>query len=129
LSFNIQFAWGWLLLPVLGLPFVIFGFGLGILLSFFSVFSSDVKNITTIVIRYGLFLSAVIFPLPTAGFVGAIVACNPLYHMIENTRNLLVHGFLPNPTGYSACIALAAGVFLFALKKTCAMENRLVWAL
>lgn len=127
--FEIPFSWSWLLLPILVLPLFLFGAGLGIFLSFFAVFSRDVNNVTTVVIRYGLFASAVIFPLPMQGTIGTAVRLNPLYHLVDGTRTLLVRQTLPHPLAYGICLIAALGIFLLAAKKTCSMEERLVWAL
>ena len=125
----IPFSPSWLLIPVIALPLLIFGAGIGILFSFFAVFSKDVHNVTTVLIRYGLFASAVIFPLPMDGAIGTIIGFNPMYHMVDGTRHLLVGQPLPHPLAYTVCVLAGLLVFLFAIKKTCSMEERLVWAL
>ncbi len=129
LVFDMPFQWTWLVIPFLALPFVVFGFGLGIFLSFFAVFTKDVNNMVRIMLRYGLFGSAVIFPLPMKGIVGAVIRCNPMYHLIEGTRRLIVDGQMTNWLGYSICLAVAVCIFAFSLKKACSMEEQLVSAL
>jgi len=129
LVFSIQPSWTWLLLPVLAMPLLLLGMGLGILLSFFAVFTQDVRNIVTILVRYGMFVSAVIFPLPMDGVVGSIVLANPMYHLVNESRLILVHGSLPNPVPYTLYVTASIVICLFAFKKTCSMEERLAWAL
>lgn len=129
LAFSIQPSWSWLLLPVLVAPLLLLGMGLGILLSFFAVFTQDVRNIVTILVRYGMFVSAVIFPLPMDGFVGSVILANPLYHLVNGSRSVLVHGTLPSAGSYALCVAASVVICLFAFKKTCSMEERLAWAL
>ncbi len=129
LAFGMPFHWTWLAIPLLAAPFVIFGFGLGVFLSFFAAFTKDVSNAVVIVIRYGLFASAVIFPLPMKGIVGRVILYNPMYHLIENTRHLIVFGRLVTPQSYWICLIIAFIIFVFTMKKTCSLEERLVSAI
>ena len=68
------------------------GFGLGAFCSFFTVYSNDIKNILIISLRYLMFASAVIFPLPMGSAIGKIASYNPLYIVVENSRNLMLFG-------------------------------------
>ena len=129
LAFRIPFQWTWLLLPVLMVPIFLFGTGLGILLSFFAVFLKDLKNIVTVATRYGLFASCVIFPLPKTGKAGIVLVLNPMYHLIENTRQLVVNGRMDGWHGYLAVVVLGVLICLYAVKKIVTMEDRLSWAL
>ena len=118
-----------LLMPIMALPFLFFAFGLGILLSFFAVFTRDVTNVVGIIVRYGVFVSAVIFPLPMDGRIGRIIMWNPMFHLVENTRSVIVTGSLTTPRAYAVCSVVALLLCAFAVKKACSMEERLVWAL
>jgi ABC-type polysaccharide/polyol phosphate export permease len=126
----VPLSWTWIALPVLALPCLMFGFSLGVFLSFFAVFTQDVKNVVSIVIRYGLFGSAVIFALPMQNeTVSRVVLCNPMYHLVNGTRNLVVTGELTHPMRWALCVAIAFLLCLLALKKASSMEERLIWAL
>lgn len=129
LVFGMPFRWTWFLLPVLAMPVFICGVGLGVLLSFFAVFLKDLRNIVLVLIRYGLFASAVIFPLPTTGKAGIVLAVNPMYHLIENSRNLIVYGTMAGWRAYLVCVAVGVCICLYAVKKITTMEDRLSWAL
>jgi ABC-type polysaccharide/polyol phosphate export permease len=124
------FHWTWIALPVIALPCLVFGFALGVLLSFFAVFTKDVKNVVSIIIRYGLFASAVIFALPMDNpIVERVALCNPMFHLVDGTRNLLVTGTLTYPVYWTFCSIVGVALCLLALKKASSMEERLVWAL
>jgi lipopolysaccharide transport system permease protein len=127
--FGAGFGWQWLMLPVLLLPLFAFGLGLGILLSFFAVFTRDVNNAVAIVLRYGVFLSGVIFPLPAMGTIGKVVQLNPMFHMVDGARSLVVNGYMPNVWAYCLCAAISVCICIFALNKSYSMHQRLAWAL
>jgi len=129
LAYRTGLGWNWLLLPVLFLPVAMFGFGLGLLLSFFNPFVRDLKNVVVIILRYGLFASAVVFPLPMHGWVRLVVTANPMYHFIEGSRQILVRGDLNHPVAYFAWTTAAFAILAFALKKIYSVEHRLVAAL
>jgi lipopolysaccharide transport system permease protein len=119
------FQVSWLVLPLLFIPFVLFATGVGIFLSFFSIFFGDVKNIVDIFIRYGLFVSGVIFPIPyTTGF-GSILLYNPVYVLIDSLRNYLVLGSLTNFNIVLGIFALIVLLIVFVLKRLYSLEPRL----
>lgn len=124
-NFDVTFSYTWLLLPFMLIPFILLGFGLGVFFSFFSIYFSDIKNIIEIGIRYGLFASGVIFPIPDAGLITDILKLNPIFILIDNLRHALVFSELLSTTNVLITI-LSFLFFLFiTLKKQYSLEPRL----
>lgn len=77
----------------LGIFLTLFGCGVGLLLAPFSSVLGDVRFAVRIVTRLGMFLSSVIFPLPTGFPVFSwLRTLNPAAVLIENARSLAASG-------------------------------------
>jgi lipopolysaccharide transport system permease protein len=124
-GFNVEFSFSWLLLPLMIIPLVSLGFSLGIFLSFFSIYFDDIKNVTDICIRYGLFASGVIFPLPKEGVVSNVLHANPVFILLDNLRNLLVFSEFSNLSHFLLIIILSILFLIFILRKLYILEPRM----
>lgn len=115
-----------LLLPVLSILIILLGLGLGMLLAIFAVFSDDFQHFVSIAVRYLMFASAVIFPIPTRHWLAEILHYNPLLKMVDGARNIVLFGF----EGQEFYIPVLAGIALFlclvAAKKITNLEARLL---
>ncbi len=97
-----------LLIPVVLLPLVLASIGVAWFLSSLGVFIRDIGQITGIITTVLLFISGVFFqisalPEPYRSWL----AFNPLALIIEEGRNVLILGKLPDPTLW--CLTLALG--------------------
>jgi lipopolysaccharide transport system permease protein len=100
-----------LLFPVVMLPLVFATIGFAWLLSSLGVFMRDIGQITAIITTVLLFISGVFFkisglPEPYRTWMGF----NPLAVIIEEGRNVLVLGNLPDPVKW--CAMMALGLFI-----------------
>lgn len=98
-----------LLVPVVLAVQVLLTLGLAMLLSMANLFYRDVRHIFAVVIQLWMFLTCVIYPLPTGN---PIVHLNPMTPIISAYRDLAVHGRLPElgPSVYAVTVSVA--VFL-----------------
>lgn len=119
------FTFYWLMLPFMLLPLVLLGFSLGMFLSFFSIYFNDVKNIVDIGIRYALFATGVLFPIPKSGVLGEVLSLNPVYILLDNLRNLLVFGHFSDATPFWVLLGLLVIFLMFVLKKLYLLEPRM----
>ncbi len=122
---GVDFNFWWLALPFMSIPFIVSALALGIFISFFSVFFGDIKNIVDIVVRYGLFASGVIFPLPASLSFSFYLKLNPLYIYIENLRSLVVFGSISDFGPFWIANSVVFIFCLFVLKKLYSIEARL----
>ncbi len=110
---GVPFRWTMLLFPVLFMPVIAFSMGVGMILATFNTVLPDINQVTGMVLRYAIFFSYAIFPLPDSPWVRLFNLANVPGVFIENIRSILVLGTLPQPVLFAgACVA---GVVVFAL--------------
>jgi lipopolysaccharide transport system permease protein len=110
------------LFPVVVLPLLIATIGIAWLLASLGVFLRDVAQTTNIVTTVLLFLSPVFYPasaLPPP--YRTLFALNPLTFIIEQSREAVIWGRLPDWQGllvYSVCAVLVAAVGFWWFQRT-----------
>ena len=105
--------------PVILLPLCLGTLGLSWLLAAVGVFIRDVGQIITVLTTVLLFLSPVLYPvsaLPEA--YRSWLRLNPLTYIIEDSRNVLIFGHMPDWHAYAlsfgeSMLMLVAGFWLF----------------
>lgn len=107
-----RIPWTALLLPVVWLPFVVSIMGVSWLLASLGVYLRDVAQITGLITTVLLFMSPVFYPLSKLPpQLQGWLLLNPLTFIIEQTREVLVFGHLPDWGGlfiYSVLACLLA---------------------
>lgn len=100
-----------LLFPVVMLPLIVTTIGFAWFLSSLGVFIRDIGQITGIITTVLLFISGVFFPINSLPEPYRLwLALNPLAMIIEEGRNVLILGKLPDPTNW--CIMMVVGLFI-----------------
>lgn len=87
-----SFLLGFLLL----IAIFFFALSTGLILSIIDTIIPDTRRLFDIAIRYGLFLSSVIFPFPAEGILGAINQFNIFNTYINSFRDLIYYGEISN---------------------------------
>ena len=124
--YQIDITFTSLLLALLSLiPAIIFALGLGMMFSILDVVVQDTRRIVLLVLRYGLFISSVIFPFPEWGIPGAINQFNFFNTYVNATRDILYHGHMNDPTLYFYTSAVGLVVFLLAVKLVYTMDYKI----
>lgn len=114
LVLNGSVPWTAVLLPVTLAPLLLLGIGVGWVLASLGVFVRDLGQVMGVVVNVLLFASPVFFPLdalPPA--VRPWIMLNPLSFIIEQTRDVLLWGRLPDFGGL-ALYALGAAAVAWA---------------
>lgn len=88
----ISFVFGFLLL----IPIFLFALSTGMILSIIDTIIPDTRKLFDISMRYGIFLSSVIFPFPSEGILGTINQFNIFNTYINTFRDLIYHGEIFN---------------------------------
>lgn len=110
MSTSLLNALAFILLYVLGSSFFIC---FGHLLSIVGMISPSSINFADVTNRFLLFLSGVIFPLPSSGAGGIIQYVNPYYVFIENARRILLDRDVDwMPMGIWLMVGIMVAVFL-----------------
>ncbi|MGB5217989.1 MAG: ABC transporter permease [Smithella sp.] len=100
-----------LLFPVVMLPLVFATIGFAWFLSSLGVFMRDIGQITGIITTVLLFISGVFFPISSLPETYRIwMRLNPLAVIIEEGRNVLILGKLPDPVTW--CIMMVVGLII-----------------
>ena len=100
IMFNHFLHWTAIFIPLVFLPLVIFTLGCAWILASLGVFLRDVGQTIGIIMTIMMFLSPVFFPvssLPEA--YRPLILANPLTFIIEQSREVLIWGHVPNWTG------------------------------
>ncbi|VEA72760.1 Polysialic acid transport protein kpsM [Serratia rubidaea] len=110
------------LIPLVFLPLVIFSLGLSWILASLGVYIRDVSQTTLIITTVMMFLSPVFFPITALPEKYHIwIMLNPLTFIIEQARNVLIWGRLPNWEGlalYTFAAMLVAWIGYVFFQKT-----------
>ena len=98
------------------IPAVLFSMGIGGIAALLYVVAKDVGNIVTVGMRYLVFFSAVIFPMPQIPLVQKWIVVNPIYTYVNEARSLIVFGEFQKPEVLAWTIG--ASVLLFIVVNT-----------
>lgn len=114
------------LLPVVMAVQVLFMLGLGMWLALANLWYRDVKYLFTFVIQVWMFLTNVLYPLPTDGSAAMrfITTVNPMVPIIGAYRTIVINGQLPSatPLALAAVVAVVLTVSAWTLYR--AAEGR-----
>jgi len=98
--FQIPVSWTVILTPVPLIHLVLLGTFLGILLAPLGVLYQDVSKGLTLITGFWLFLTPVIYPIPTEGTFGLLVRFNPVTPLLVTVRELATTGVVSEPFGF-----------------------------
>ena len=98
-----------LLLPLIWLPLVLLTLGVGWLFASLGVFARDLRQITGVLTTMLMFVSPIFFPIKAlpAEFQ-TVMWLNPLTFFIEQTREVLIWGRMPDWTGWAISLVASA---------------------
>jgi ABC-type polysaccharide/polyol phosphate export permease len=113
LYYRIAVGWPLLMLPVVVLALVLFTAAVALLVSMANLFYRDVKYLFEIVIAVWMFATSVVYPIGrVGGRLGAVLALNPMTHLIDAFRAVILDRRMP---GTAFGITLGASVVLLGV--------------
>ena len=99
--------------PVALIHLIILGTAIGLFLAPIASLYQDIGRFLGIAIGTWLFLTPVVYPVPTTGILSKIVQLNPVTPLLVTTRELATTGILSNPLGFwLVSIVAMIGLFL-----------------
>lgn len=107
------------------IPVILFALGTGMILGVLDVVVKDTRRVVLLVLRYGLFVSSVIFPFPETGIAGELNKLNIFNTFVNATRDLLYHGHIKDVPLYAVSSIVALAIFLLAAKMLYSMEYKI----
>ena len=117
------------LYPVLMLPMVLLGLGIGLMLAVIGAVARDVTSIVTTMLGFLMYLSPVVYVTNfQQPLLRAIVAYNPLTYLIDMPRELVLMGRTTGWEGFAlaslfSLVVLALGIHGFYLIKDKVVER------
>jgi lipopolysaccharide transport system permease protein len=107
-------GWSILLLPVVVSVQVLFTAAIALLLAMGNLFYRDVKYLFEIVISVAMFASSVVYPVDrVGGTLGVVMALNPMTHLIDAFRAVVVQGAVPG-AGFAVTAVVTVVAFVGA---------------
>lgn len=103
-----------LLFPVGVLSLVLVGTAVGLLITPIGMLYTDVGRALPLLMQFLIYLSPVVFPMPSGGRAAMVFQLNPLTPIIATTRDWLT-GSSPEFLGYFLAVNLSAIVLLLAV--------------
>ncbi len=114
-----------LLLTLLSLiPVILFALGAGMMLGILDVVVQDTRRVVLLILRYGLFVSSVIFPFPDTGIIAEINKFNIFNTFVNATRDLLFQGYIEDLELYIYSSIAGFIIFLLAAKMVYTMDYK-----
>lgn len=100
LYFRVSLSWTVILAPVALINLILLGTLVGVLLAPIGVLYQDVFKGLNMIMGFWLFLTPVIYPVPTEGVFGVLVAWNPVTPLLVTIRELATTGVLSHSVGF-----------------------------
>lgn len=115
----ILFGTGWsaemLLYPVALAGCLVLGWSIGLLVVPIAALYGDVSRAVQLALRFGFFLTPVIFPTPAAGVARSVMLLNPVTPLIATGRSWLTNSGEIMPVGFMAATGGGILVFCFGI--------------
>ncbi len=110
-AINFYLPWTVVLLPIVLLPLIILILGLSSILASLGVFIRDIGQTIGIITTVMLFLAPVFYPLSAMPEkYHPYILANPLTFIIEQSREVLIYGHLPNWSGLGIYMLIAIAI-------------------
>ncbi len=108
LAINSYLPWTVIFIPIILLPFIILVLGFAWLLAALGVFIRDIGQSISIITTIMMFMAPVFFPLSALPVkYHPYILANPLTFIIEQAREVLIFGNLPNWSGLAIFMSIA----------------------
>lgn len=116
--YHVPWSWSMLLFPAALMASLLLGTALGLIVIPVAALYSDISKAIQLGLRFGFFVTPVIFALPSEGLARSVMMLNPLTPLIVSGRTWLAGSGEIMPVGFlivvSASVALfAAGILFF----------------
>lgn len=110
--FHVEVSWTVILAPVALIHLVMFGTGVGLILGPLAALYSDVSRSVGFIIRFWIFVTPVLYPIPKQGLWATLVKLNPVTPLLVTVRELTTTGVVTQPVGFWVASLIALIVLL-----------------
>lgn len=98
--YKIPVTWSLILAPVALIHLVLLGTFIGLLLAPMGALYQDFSKGLTLFTGFWLFITPVVYPIPSTGAFSSIVKLNPVTPLLVTTRELATTGVISDPQGF-----------------------------
>lgn len=114
LWFRLPVTWMAVFSPVALVLLIVLGVSIGMILAPINALYKDVGRSLGAITTFWLFLTPVLFPMPTEGLAAWICRLNPVTPLLASTREWATLGELSDPVGFGVTATLTLVLFLFS---------------
>ncbi|QQS55654.1 MAG: ABC transporter permease [Candidatus Competibacteraceae bacterium] len=107
-------SWGLLLFPLAVLALILAGTAFGLVLTPVGMLYTDIGKSFPLVMQFLMYLTPVVFAMPSGGWAATVFQLNPLTPLILTARDWLT-GMMPEYLGFFLGVNLATLVLLFVM--------------
>jgi lipopolysaccharide transport system permease protein len=127
LLFGIVPSWKIIFLPILLLPLLFLGAGIGLVISVFSVVAPEVQKAADLLMGLLIWVTPVIYSSKFGNpIIQSIIQWNPLTFLIGGSRDVIVKGILTNPDKFLISAAFSIIVFLISWRIFYVTEDKVI---
>jgi lipopolysaccharide transport system permease protein len=98
--YRIPISWTVILAPVALIHLIMLGTFFGLLLAPLGALYNDISKGLTLIIGLWLFLTPIVYPVPSGGGLATLVRLNPVTPLLVTTRELATTGVVSNPYAF-----------------------------
>jgi lipopolysaccharide transport system permease protein len=114
-----------LLTPILFIPLLLITLGLSFILSILYGVLRDLESILPIAMTFLLFLTPIMYAIPSSGLLAEVARYNPLYYLVAVPRDIALAGSSDGWLGFLISSVLSVIIFLVCLVAFHLTETRL----
>lgn len=117
-----------LFLPIMLIPLFLFTLGVALILSAANVFFDDTQHLTTVLMQALYFVCPILYSrelLPETTL--PILLLNPLFHLVEQTRDLFYAGTLPSPELFGSLMLVGTVSLVLGLEIYRRADQRMLY--
>ena len=118
LALGLNPGWGLLFFPCGILSLILVGTALGLLITPVGVLYGDVGRGLPLLMQFFMYVTPVVFPMPTVGWAATLFTLNPLTSVIQTSRDWLT-GVAPEYLGVFLLVNLGALILLLVVWVIC----------
>lgn len=116
------------LLPFVLIPLMLLATAMGLIMSVVTVVVSDLNNIMSILLGFVFYVTPIVYSLKSINsqFLETIIALNPITHLLNAARDVLIGTQLTDWRAYFIASAFSVLLFVFALKFFYSTEKQVI---
>lgn len=124
---GITLSWKLIFFPIVLLPLLFLGAGIGLIASLVAVVVTDLKRVIDYVVGLLMWVTPVVYSTKLDNeLIQKIVPFNPLTYLVSSARDIVITGNLYEPRFFFICSGLSFIFFLIALRLFWVSEHRLI---